>query len=170
LKTWQYIVIGLVIWAIWWSVDATQGQTASSASTTGLGSGFVQAWAQAIAGFENVASKYNNPGGLNGGNFAGMVGTTPAAGGTGHDVIDEFDSLSDGFAALQTTLNNFIAKYGGDSLLDATANYVLGPSGAAAYNGNYPASVVNEANYVANQLGVPVTSTLDDLEGSDDGQ
>ena len=164
MKPWQYIVIGLIVWAIWWSVDATQATGSSSASTAGLGSGLVQAWAQAIAAFENVNPDYKNPGGLNGGSFADEIGTVPAAGG---GVIDLFDSIGDGYAALQTTLNNFIAKYGGDSLLDATAIYVLGPSGAASYNGNYPANVVNEANSVAYQLGVDPSATVNDLEGDE---
>lgn len=158
MKPWGYIAIGLVIWAAWYYADQESGSTSSG----GLGAAFTATWAEAIAGFENVNPAYNNPGGLN---SAGNAGSVPAAGGTGHDVIGVFSSFLAGFNALQATLDSFVAKYGGKSLLDATAIYVLGPNGAAAAAGNYPANVVNEANYVANQMGVDVNSTLDDLEG-----
>jgi hypothetical protein len=160
VKHWDYIAIALIIWFAWWYVDQNSG----AATFTGLGSDFASLWAQAISGAEKVNPIYNNPDGLNGGNFSGMVGTTPATGG---GVIDIFSSVGAGFAAAEQVLNNFIAKYGGKSLLDATAIYVLGPTGAAGYNGNYPANVTNEANYVAGQLGVPVTATLNDLSGDE---
>jgi hypothetical protein len=150
LKHWDYIAIGLILWAVWWYVDANQGSG---------GTDFISQWAQAIAGFENVNPAYNNPGGLN---MVGDAGSTPATGG---GVIGLFSSVQAGFAALDNTLNSFVARYGGKSLLDATAIYVLGPSGAAATGGNYPANVVNEANYVAGQLGVGVNTPLNQLAG-----
>jgi hypothetical protein len=149
------IAIVLIVWACWWYVDANQG-----GDSTGLGSDFVSLWAQAIATAENVNPAYNNPGGLN---EAGDAGSTPATGG---GVIGIFSSLQAGFAALTSTLSGYASKYGNLSLLDTTAIYVLGPSGAAAAAGNYPANVVNEAEIVANQLGVSINTTIDDLEGA----
>jgi hypothetical protein len=156
MKHWDYIAIGLILWAVWY-VDAN----GTSSSVSGLGAGFTDAWAQAIASFENVNPAYNNPGGLN---MVGDAGSTPATGG---GVIGIFSSLSAGFAALENTLSNFISKYSGQTLLNATAIYVLGPTGAAnaLAGGGYPANVVNEANSVATQLGVSVNSTLGELDG-----
>lgn len=154
MKRWDYIAIGLCIWAVWWYVDANGASPSSSAVPN-----FLTAWGNAIAGFENVNPAYNNPGGLN---IVGDAGSTPATGG---GVIGLFSSFSAGFTALENTLSSYVAKWGNLSLLDATANYVLGPTAAAGYNGNYPANVVNEANSVASQLGVPVTSTLNELDG-----
>ena len=156
MKHWDYIAIGLILWACWWYVDANSGVPMFS----GLGAGFISDWAQAIASFENVNPSYNNPGGLN---EVGDAGSTPATGG---GVIGIFSSLNAGYAALENTLNNFVSKYGGETLLDATAIYVLGPNGAAATGGNYPQNVINEANHVAQQLGVSVNTTLAQLEGN----
>jgi hypothetical protein len=155
MKHWDYIAIGLILWAVWWYVDAN----GMSSSASGLGAGFTDAWANAIASFENVNPKYNNPGGLN---MVGDAGSTPATGG---GVIGIFSSFAAGFTALVSNLTTDVGRWGNDSLLQATANYVLGPTAAAGYNGNYPANVVNEANYVAGQLNVSTSETLNELSG-----
>jgi hypothetical protein len=173
VKHWGYIAIGVAIWWGWLYLDGASASTDSSSSasstdsaaSTGLGSSFLDSWSHAIAGFENVNPAYNNPGGLNTKNAD--AGYVPAAGGTGHDVIGVYSTLDAGYTALKNTLSHFKARYGGQSLLDATAIYVLGPNSTAVQTGNYPDNVVNEAQYVADQMGVSVNSTLNDLGSSE---
>lgn len=157
MKHLDYIAIGLILWAVWWYVDANQGS-----GSTGLGSNFVSVWAQAIAVAENVNPAYNNPGGLD---IRGDAGSTPAAEGAGQ-IIGIFSSLQAGYTALENTLNTFVAKYGNHSLIDATAIYILGPNNPAIQTGDYPASVWNEANVVAAGLGgVSLDTTISSLAG-----
>jgi len=152
VKSWEYVAVAMILLAVWWYVD-------QNGSSSGIGGSFIDVWAQAIATAENVNPDYNNPGGLN---MVGDAGSTPATGG---GVIGLFSSFQGGYTALTNTLNNFVAKYGNDTLLNATAIYILGPTGAANSAGNYPPNVTNYANSIAAKLGVSTDTTLSTLAG-----
>jgi hypothetical protein len=110
---------------------------------SGVASDFITAWAQGVAIAENVDPGDNNPGGIN---APGTIGPI------------HFPSLQEGVAKLDSLLQNYKAKYGGDTILQATAIYILGFDPGA---GNYPASVVNEAKIVAQNLGASISDTVD---------
>ncbi len=148
------ILIALGIW-LWLQYEAEPDTTTNSGGATvddesGVASDFITAWAQGVAIAENVDPADNNPGGINAPGVSGPI---------------HFPTLQQGISKLDSLLQSFKAKYGGESILDATAIYILGPSGAAADAGNYPASVVNEAKIVAQNLGASIYDTLDQAAG-----
>jgi hypothetical protein len=152
--------IGFLVWQSGNNAAAADQDDGSDdgSDESGVSQDFIDAWAEAVGIAENVNPAYNNPGGLNEPGDTGQ--STPAMGG---GVIGIFSSLKAGYAALDSTLQKYLNKYGGDTLLQATAIYILGPNGAAAAAGNYPANVVNEAKTVANNLGVSINDTLSSI-------
>lgn len=177
MKTWIWLGIFVAVaFALYLTVGGSDDSSAGSTTdndddgqdaatdegdSTVRNQTFLERWAHAIAPAENVNPAYNNPGGLN---MAGDLGSTPAAGGTGHDVIGIFSSLQKGYAALETILGHYVAKYPDKTLLEATAIYQLGPGNSAVISGMqtgiFPQSVITEATVWAKGLGVSINDTL----------
>ena len=125
--------------------------TDDGSDDSGISQAFIAAWAEGVSIAEGVNPAYNNPGGLMG---TGNTGTSFGAG------LGIFSTAQAGLQALDSFLGRFFSRYSGDTILQATAIYILGPNSSAVASGNYPQSVINEAQIVANNLGASINDTL----------
>jgi hypothetical protein len=118
----------------------------------------LQGWAAAVAQFENAKASLNNPGDLRYDPNLAKPGYVESNA-TGEDSrgFATFGSLADGFDALKRQLAAYLREMPGATLAQAMAKY------APKQDGNNPDRY---ASYVAQQLGVSTTDTLQQIFGT----
>jgi hypothetical protein len=132
------------------ALGSTTGSTASADSGT-TASGLYGTILNALAGFENVASQHNNPGGICGSFDANGNCLGP----------ETFASIEDGIGAAETKISNWIAANPGITV----AGFVQKWSGATG------TVLQNYVQHVADALGLnpndPIANAGSDGDGGD---
>jgi hypothetical protein len=130
---------------------------------TSSGNGFIDAFAQAIAGQENVDSSANNPGALSAGDVdsSNIVGTFNSAG------VVIINDIQNGWSALFSKLQNIMSGAStvfnpGMTIQQFVGTYTTGnPDDDSDATNNY-------AQGVADSLGVTTDTTLSDAQADYD--
>ena len=119
---------------------------------------FISIWANAVAQFEGFnqpgsrAARNHNPGNLK---YAGQSGAT----GKDPNNFAVFSNDASGFQALYRQLAKYVSDFPGYSILEITAHYLGQPAPQIDQEGDAFAY----ANFVAGQLGVEPSMTLEEL-------